>query len=317
MSVLLSISDKNSIEKVSINLQSVNTRIKEIFESKSINSETNRANWLLKAVSVIDLTTLAGDDTESNVKRLCYKAVNPFPVNYYDKITKNHLTTAAVCVYPTKVATAAQVITSLNASDRVQIAAVATGFPTGLYALETRLSEIKFAIENGATEIDVVIDRSLVLSGQWDLLYQELVQMREACAGVHLKVILGIGELGTMTNVYKASLTAMQAGCDFIKTSTGKEGVNATLAVGLVMCRAIRQFHDETGTKIGLKPAGGIRTSQDAVNWLILIKEELGDDWLNSKLFRIGASGLLGDIENWFCQYTTKQVGSASKFSFI
>jgi len=307
------------IENVNINLYNVENQVKDILLSHNIKDKTNRAAWLMRAVSCIDLTTLAGDDTKCNVRRLCYKAATPLPLNCHNGVTEDYekFTTAAVCVYPSRVADAAEALKSMNLPVLIQIAAVATGFPTGQYSLETRLKEITFAVDSGATEIDVVIDRSLVLTGKWDLLFDELRQMREACGETHMKVILAIGELGTMTNVYKAAMVSMHAGCDFIKTSTGKEGVNATLAVGLVMCRAIAAFQQQTGKKIGLKPAGGIRTSQDAINWLILVKTQLGDEWLTPELFRIGASGLLGDIENWFHTLNSKVICQSSKFSFI
>lgn len=316
--------DEKWINKIYVSLPNVNERIKELLYTHSIKEADVFAGWLLKAISVIDLTTLSGDDTKSNVQRLCYKAANPLPMEYYTKLGFTMtgaddvpVRTAAVCVYPTKVADAANVIKRMGLEKELHIAAVATGFPTGLYPLKTRLAEIRYTVEQGATEIDVVIDRSLVLSNKWSILFEELKDMRKSCGQSHLKVILGIGELGTMTNVYKASMVAMAAGADFIKTSTGKENVNATLAVGLVMCRAIRHFYLLTGIKVGLKPAGGIRTVQDAVSWLVMIKEELGDDWLNNKKFRIGASGLLGNIERWLHDYVTGQIAQSSTFNFI
>ncbi|KAG8232097.1 hypothetical protein J437_LFUL012294, partial [Ladona fulva] len=184
---------------------------------------------------------------------------------------------------------------------------VATGFPTGLYPLSTRLEEIKYAVNNGATEIDIVLDRSLVLEHRWQELYQEIQQMKEACGETaHMKTILAVGDLGSLTNVYKASLVAMMAGSDFIKTSTGKEGVNATLPVGIVMCRAIADYHLRMGYRVGFKPAGGIRTAKDALSWLCLIKEELGTKWLSPHLFRIGASGVLTDVERQLFHYASK-----------
>lgn len=206
--------------------------------------------------------------------------------------------TGAVCVYPTKVAIAKSTLKKLGVSGKINVAAVATGFPSGQYSLKTRLEEIRHAVAEGADEIDIVIDRSLVLTGQWNILYQEIQQMKEACgADVHLKAILATGELATLNNVYQASLVAMMAGSDFIKTSTGKESVNATLPFGIVMARAIRDYYQRVGYRVGLKPAGGIRTAKDALDWLVLIKEFLGDEWLQPELFRFGASGLLGDIE--------------------
>ncbi|XP_041976094.1 deoxyribose-phosphate aldolase [Aricia agestis] len=271
--------DRNSIE----------TQIQRILKKNTVTQPVLYKEWLLKAVSVIDLTTLSGDDTKSNVTRLCIKAANP--------INNKSIKTAAVCVYPNRVEDAFQAIKRMDLLDEIQIASVATGFPSGLYPLETRLQEVKFAVSKGATEIDVVLDRSLVLTGQWNKLYEEVIEMKKACGTAHLKVILGVGELGTYENVYNASMVAMYAGADFIKTSTGKEAVNATLPIGLVMCRAIRHYYELTGKKIGLKPAGGIKTARDAVNWLVLVYTELGVEWLSPTLFRIGASSLLGEIE--------------------
>ncbi|XP_026486280.1 deoxyribose-phosphate aldolase [Vanessa tameamea] len=283
--------DTTTLSHVYIDKTSVESQIKNILNKYHIKNRTNYKKWLLKAVSLIDLTTLSGDDTRSNVTKLCVKAA--YPLSLKDSATQ----TAAVCVYPNRVADANDAIKKLGFTGKIQIASVATGFPSGLYPLQTRLLEIKLAVANGASEIDVVLDRSLVLMGKWDTLYDEVLQMKKECGNAHLKVILGIGELGTYENVYNASIVSMMAGADFIKTSTGKEAINATLPVGLVMCRAIRNFYQMTGTKVGLKPAGGIKTSQDAVNWLILIYSELGPEWLTPKLFRIGASSLLTVLE--------------------
>ncbi|CAH0727744.1 unnamed protein product, partial [Brenthis ino] len=277
--------------KVCMDKNNIENQIDKILKKYPVTESENYKQWLLKAVSLIDLTTLSGDDTRSNVSRLCRKAAYPLYTNVEE------IKTAAVCVYPNRVKDAYDTINRMGLTNKIQIASVATGFPSGLYPLETRVQEIKFAVENGATEIDVVIDRSLVLTGQWDLLHDEIVQMKQACGNAHLKVILGVGELGTYENVYKASMVAMLAGADFIKTSTGKESVNATLPVGLVMCRAIRHFYQMKGVKVGLKPAGGIKMSRDAVNWLVLIYSELGPEWLTPELFRIGASSLLDVID--------------------
>ncbi|CAG7815725.1 unnamed protein product [Allacma fusca] len=256
----------------------------------------HRAGWLLRAVSCIDLTTLAGDDTEANVLRLCHKALNPLRRDIVDKLGLNlDLTCGAVCVYPARVSDAAGVLR--NAGSNLPVASVATGFPAGQTSLQVRLDEIRYAVASGATEIDIVINRRHAIAHDWDLLYDEIRQMREACGSAHMKAILAVGELPTFTEVYQASMVAMMAGSDFIKTSTGKESVNATIPVGYVMCRAIRDYFAKTGVRIGLKPAGGLRTCGDAIQWLILVKEELGQAWLNPQLFRIGASGLLSDIE--------------------
>nr|XP_021200840.2 deoxyribose-phosphate aldolase [Helicoverpa armigera] len=286
------------LKRVYINKSNVDAQVKTILDSHLI-SVDDFNGWLLKAITVIDLTTLSGDDTRSNVFRLCVKAANPLPPDFVTKLgLKEPIRTAAVCVYPSRVKDAYEALKLMKLTSDINIAAVATGFPSGLYPLETRLQEINFAVSNGATEIDVVLDRSLVLTGQWDSLYYEVQQMRKACGKAHLKVILGVGELGSYDNIYKASMVSMKAGADFIKTSTGKEAVNATLPIGLIMCRAIREHYQTTGVKVGLKPAGGIKTARDAVNWLVLVYTELGPEWLNPKLFRIGASSLLGELVN-------------------
>lgn len=265
-------------------------------------SGLNEIVWAIKALTLTDLTTLGGDDTQSNVRRLCQRALHPFRVDELmnlSELNREKLHTAAVCVYPSRVKDAKKALMAMKGGERVQIAAVATGFPTGQYSISSRLSEIYYAIDEGATEIDVVINRTFVLTGKWKELYDEIIEMRKACGNlVHLKVILAIGECGSMENVYKASMVAMQAGADFIKTSTGKETMNATLASGLVMIRAIEDFYKLTHRKIGFKPAGGVRTVKDAVAWISLIKMTLGDEWLQPHLFRFGASGLLDDIEN-------------------
>ncbi|XP_023947912.1 deoxyribose-phosphate aldolase [Bicyclus anynana] len=287
--------DTTILNNVFVDKTNVEAQIERILQKYPVleSNSSNYMQWLLKAVTLIDLTTLSGDDTRSNVTRLCVKAANPLA--YMDKSAK--IRTAAVCVYPSRVSDAHNAIKRMGLTAEIQVAAVATGFPSGQYPIHTRLQEIKYATEMGATEIDVVLDRSLVLMGKWDTLYKEVVQMKAMCGAAHLKVILGVGELGTYENVYKASMVSMLAGADFIKTSTGKEAVNATLPVGLVMCRAIRNYYKMTGTKVGLKPAGGIKTSRDAVNWLVLVHTELGPEWLTPELFRIGASSLLDVLE--------------------
>ncbi|KAA0184551.1 hypothetical protein HAZT_HAZT005825 [Hyalella azteca] len=252
-----------------------------------------------------------GDDTDGNVVRLCGKAAQPLRHDISASLgdwTKE-LTVAAVCVYPSRVPAA--VAAARKADNKYGVAAVATGFPSGQYPLSTRLEEIKFAVASGATEIDVVINRTLALLNKWEELYAEVQAMREACGDAHMKVILGVGELGSLTTVYRASLVSMMAGADFIKTSTGKEGVNATLPIGLVMCRAIRNYHERTGFRVGFKPAGGIRTAKDSLAWLVLIKEELGNEWLNRDLFRLGASSLLTDIERQLFHHVTGRYAAA------
>nr|XP_023025687.1 deoxyribose-phosphate aldolase [Leptinotarsa decemlineata] len=311
--------DLGWLNSVNVNLTAVNELAKKLSSFRELKDEY-RAAWILKAMTCIDLTTLAGDDTQSNVSRLCFKAAKPVAEDLdelgfeYDE--KYPIHTAAVCVYPSKVDDAIQTLKKMGMADRIKVASVATGFPSGQIPLKTRLEEIRFAVEKGATEIDIVIDRSLVLVSKWEQLYQEIQVMKEACGShAHLKAILATGELGTLDNVYKASLVAMMAGSDFIKTSTGKESVNATLPFGIVMARAIREYHEKMGYKVGLKPAGGVRSTKDALNWLILIKELLGKDWLNPELFRFGASGLLGDLESSLYQYVTGKFPAGYEFT--
>lgn len=265
---------------------------------------------LLLTVSCIDLTTLAGDDTSTNVERLCYRALNALD----DEVTPeyNELCCGAVCVYPARVVDCVNTFKRLGR--KVHIAAVATGFPSGQYGLKTRVAEVKEAVENGADEIDVVINRPIAINGSWPVVFEELCEMRKACDIrkqdghiVHLKVIIGAGDLlmSTPNTIYNASLVSILAGADFVKTSTGKESVNATLPIGYIMMRAIADYHHLTGIKVGFKPAGGIRTYKDALNWLMLVKMLLGPEWLTNKLFRFGASGLLDDVEKRI-QHITK-----------
>ncbi|XP_076031465.1 deoxyribose-phosphate aldolase [Oratosquilla oratoria] len=304
--------DLGWVSEVRINLPALKRRAETLGTRRTVKKEWQAA-WLLRAVSCIDLTTLSGDDTDSNVERLCRKAANPVRQDILKSLgfEKGSLTCGAVCVYPARVAGAVHILKKLNAD--IPVAAVATGFPAGQYHLKTRLEEIRLTVADGASEIDIVINREMALTGNWEGLYNELQAMREACGDAHMKAILAVGELGSLNNVYKASLVAMMAGADFIKTSTGKEGVNAILPVGIVMCRAIREFYQRTGHKVGFKPAGGIRTAKDALAWLVLIKEELGNDWLNNHMFRIGASGLLTDIERQLFHYVYGRYAAGSE----
>ncbi len=251
--------------------------------------------WLLKAVTLIDLTTLSGDDTPGRVRRLCDKALHPVRADLLEGLgmADAGITTAAVCVYHDMVPVAVEALRGTG----VPVAAVSAGFPAGLSPFETRLEEIRRSVRAGASEIDIVISRRHVLTGDWQALYDEVRAFREAAGTAHLKAILATGELGTLRNVYRASLVAMMAGTDFVKTSTGKESVNATLPVGLVMARSVRAYHERTGVRVGFKPAGGLRTAKDALTWLAMMREELGRRWLEPDLFRIGASSLLADIE--------------------
>ncbi len=272
-----------------------------------------QAAWLINAIRCIDLTTLAGDDTAARVRRLCAKARQPLAAHITEGlgIADLGLTTGAVCVYPTMVGHAAKALQGSG----IPVASVATGFPAGLMPLHLRLEEIRYAVAEGADEIDIVITREYVLTGNWAALYDEIAAMRSACGPAHLKAILATGDLQTLRNVYAASMVAMQAGADFIKTSTGKEGVNATLPVSLVMVRALRDYLDATGHRIGFKPAGGMKLAKDALSWQILMREEMGRDWLMPHLFRLGASSMLGDIERQLEHHVTGRYSSASRLA--
>jgi len=286
--------DLDWIEGVRVNTSAVERRTATLTARRTVKKDWQVA-WLLRAITCMDLTTLSGDDTEERVRRLCAKAVQPVSHNVREAlgIQDFPVQVAAVCVYHLFVETARRALEGTN----IRIAAVSTGFPTGLNALEERLAEIRRSVSAGAHEIDVVITRAHVFGGQWQRLYDEIVAFKQACGPAHCKVILGTGDLGTLRNVARASWVAMMAGADFIKTSTGKESVNATLPVGLVMARAIREYSARTGMAVGFKPAGGIRTAKQSLEWLTLMKEELGQDWLRPDLFRFGASSMLGDIE--------------------
>jgi deoxyribose-phosphate aldolase len=285
--------DLDWVASVRVNRSASERRTATLATRRSVKGAA-QAGWLLRAITLMDLTTLAGDDTPDRVRRLAHKALHPLRADLAEGLglQRGELTVAAVCVYHAMVP-AARAVTQ----GRIPVAAVSTAFPAGLTPLETRLAEIRASVAAGADEIDVVIARHQALAGDWVALYDELRAFREACGPAHLKVILATGELGTLTTVTRASLVAMMAGADFIKTSTGKEGVNATLPVSLAMVRAIRDFMERTGFVVGFKPAGGIRTSKDALNWMVLMREELGVRYLERDLFRFGASGLLADIE--------------------
>ncbi len=284
--------DLDWVMQAAANTSAIERRCATLPGRRSVKKDYQAA-WLCRAVSVIDLTTLSGDDTAGRVARLCAKAKAPVRADMLDALGMTGLTVGAVCVYHDMVAPAVAAL----AGSSIPVAAVSTGFPAGLSPLHLRLAEIGESVAAGATEIDIVISRRHVLTGNWQALYDEMRAMRAACGAAHVKAILATGELGTLRNVARASLVCMMAGADFIKTSTGKEGVNATLPVSLVMLRAIRDYHDRTGVRVGYKPAGGISKAKDALVYLSLIKEELGDRWLRPDLFRFGASSLLGDIE--------------------
>jgi len=282
------------LEQVRVNTSAVERRAATLVTRRAVKKDWQIA-WMLRAITCMDLTTLSGDDTEERVRRLCAKAQQPIRQEIVEKlgIASLGIRVGAVCVYHVFVEAARQALEGT----KIPVAAVSTGFPTGLNPLEERIAEIRRSVEAGAQEIDVVITRAHVFGAQWQRLYDEILAFKDACGPAHLKVILGTGDLLTLRNVARASLVAMMAGADFIKTSTGKESVNATLPVGLVMTRAIREYAQETGMAVGFKPAGGIRTAKQSVEWLSLMKEELGNSWLEPHLFRIGASGMLGDIE--------------------
>jgi len=295
--------DPLAFENIRIDLPALKRRAATLGTKRCV-KKAYQAAWLMRCCSVIDLTTLAGDDTDANVMRLCHKAARPIRPDLVKALGMENfkVTTGAICVYPNQVAVAKKYLKAINA-EHIPIASVATGFPAGQTPLKLRLEEIRMAVADGATEIDIVINRTKALQGDWQAVYDEVKLMKEACGAAHMKAILAVGELGTMENVYKASMVCMQAGSDFIKTSTGKEGVNAILPVGLVMVRAIRDYLAVTGIKVGFKPAGGIRTAKQGLTWLMLMKEELGDEWVKADLFRIGASSLLIDVERQLYHY--------------
>ena len=300
--------DLDWVDAVQVNRSAVERRCSSLTKRRSI-KKAWQAAWLLKAIRCMDLTTLSSDDTPDRVRRLCSKALRPLKQELTNDlgITSLNLTVGAVCVYHALVETAAKALKGSN----IPVSAVSTGFPHGLSPLPRRIEEIRDSVSAGALEIDIVITRAHVFSGNWEALYQEIKSFREACGDSHLKTILGTGELGSLRNVAKASLVCMMAGADFIKTSTGKEPQNATLPVSLVMLRMIRDYHQKTGHKVGFKPAGGIRTAKQALEWQILMNEELGREWLEPELFRFGASGLLTDIERQLEHFVTGRYSAA------
>src|SRR3981189_2903504 len=294
--------NRDWVESVRVNLSAVERRAATIVTRRTVKKDWQIA-WLLRAISCMDLTTLSGDDSEGRVRRLCAKARQPIQQELVEKlgIEELQLHVGAVCVYHLFVEAARRALEGTN----IPVAAVSTGFPAGLSPLEERIAEIRRSVEAGALEIDVVITRAHVFGGKWQALYDEITAFKNACGPAHLKVILGTGDLLTLRNVARASLAAMMAGADFIKTSTGKEGVNATLPVSLVMTRAIREYAQDTGMAVGFKPAGGIRTAKQSLDWLALMKEELGLPWMKAELFPFGASRLLNDIERQLEHHAT------------
>ena len=290
------------VEGVRVNTSAVEHRAQTLVTRRTVKKEWQAA-WLLRAISCMDLTTLSGDDTDERVRRLCAKGRRPLQQELVQKlgIEELDLKVAAICVYHAFVETARRALEGSG----IHVAAVSTGFPAGLSPLAERVAEIRRSVEAGADEIDVVITRAHVFGAKWQALYGEVASFKNACGPAHLKVILGTGDLLTLRNVARASVVAMMAGADFIKTSTGKEAVNATLPVSLAMTRAIREYAQETGMAVGFKPAGGIRAAKQALEWLSLMKEELGNSWLKAELFRFGASGMLADIERQLDHYAT------------
>ncbi|HMC57391.1 MAG TPA: deoxyribose-phosphate aldolase [Gemmatimonadaceae bacterium] len=300
--------DLDVVRAIRVNRSAVERRAATIPTRRTVKKEWQAA-WLLRAVTLMDLTTLSGDDTPGNVRRLCAKARRPLRDDLAESLGVSDLgiTVGAVCVYHALVPTAVQ---ALQGSD-IPVAAVSTGFPAGLSPFEQRLAEIHASVAAGAREIDIVITRAHVLTGNWQALYDEVKAFRAACGDAHLKAILATGELATLNNVARASMVAMQAGADFIKTSTGKEGVNATMPFALVMARMIREYFERTGFAVGFKPAGGIRAAKNSLEYLYLMKEELGDRWLRPDLFRFGASALLTDIERQLEHFVTGRYAAA------
>ncbi|MDJ1006666.1 MAG: deoxyribose-phosphate aldolase [Paracoccaceae bacterium] len=291
--------DLDWVRAAAANTSAIERRAATLPGRRSVKKD-HQAAWLLRAITLIDLTTLSGDDTEGRVKRLCAKALNPVRKDLLDALGMGPITTGAVCVYHDMVPTAVAAV-----AGRLPVAAVSTGFPAGLSPFHLRLAEIEESVKAGAKEIDIVISRRHVLTGNWQALYDEMLAFRATCGEAHVKAILATGELGALRNVVRASLVCMMAGADFIKTSTGKESVNATLPVSLVMIRAIRAYHEATGIRVGYKPAGGISRAKDALTYLAMMKDELGDRWLKPDLFRFGASSLLGDIERQLEHHVT------------
>ena len=294
--------DAGWLDGLRVNQSAVERRTATLGTRRTVKKDAQAA-WLLKAITCIDLTTLSGDDTEGRVRRLCAKARQPVRSDLLAElgVAPNSITTGAVCVYHRFVGAA---VDALRGSG-IPVAAVSTGFPAGLIPHELKLKEIEASVADGAEEIDIVVTREYVLTGNWRALYDEVREFRAACGPAHLKAILATGDIRTLSNVARASMVCMMAGADFIKTSTGKEGTNATLDVSLVMVRMIREYHARTGIQIGFKPAGGVSNAKTVLSYQILMKEELGRLWLEPELFRVGASSLLADIERQLEHYTS------------
>ncbi len=300
--------DLDLVASVQVNTSAVERRASSLSARRSV-KKAHQAAWLCRAIAVMDLTTLSGDDTPGKVRRLCAKARHPIRRDLVEAlgIESLNITPAAVCVYHEMVETAVEALQGTG----IPVAAVSTGFPDGLSAFNLRVREIEASVASGAQEIDIVISRRHVLRGDWHALYDEMQAFRAACGAAHVKAILATGQLDSLRNVARASQVCMMAGADFIKTSTGKESVNATLPVSLTMVRTLRDYGERTGYKIGFKPAGGISKAKDALVYLSMMKEECGDDWLQPDLFRFGASSLLGDIERQLEHHVTGRYSAA------
>ena len=303
--------DTDLVSNIRINLSAIERRTSTLTKRRSVKKDYQAA-WLLKAISLIDLTTLSGDDTAGKVERLCEKAKRPISLDLHDKLglTQGEIKVGAVCVYHHLIKEAKK-----NLPNNIPVAAVSTGFPAGLSSFKTRKQEITESIKNGADEIDIVINRGFVLQNNWKKLYEEVRDFKKAAKNKHIKAILGVGDLETLRNVAKASMVCMMAGADFIKTSTGKESINANLNNSLVMLRMIRHFYQMTGKKIGFKPAGGISTAKTVIEFLILVMEELGHEWINPKYLRIGASSLLIDIERQLYHFALGRYANKEKLA--
>ncbi len=303
--------DTDLVSKIRINLSAIERRTSTLTKRRSVKKDYQAA-WLLKAISLIDLTTLSGDDTAGKVERLCEKAKRPISIDLHDKLglKQGDIKVGAVCVYHHLIKEAKK-----NLPNNIPVAAVSTGFPAGLSSFKTRKQEITESIKNGADEIDIVINRGFVLQNNWKKLYEEVRDFKKAAKTKHIKAILGVGDLETLRNVAKASMVCMMAGADFIKTSTGKESINANLNNSLVMLRMIRHFYQMTGKKIGFKPAGGISTAKTVIEFLILVMEELGHEWINPKYLRIGASSLLIDIERQLYHFALGRYANKEKLA--
>ena len=303
--------DTDLVSNIRINLSAIERRTSTLTKRRSVKKEYQAA-WLLKAISLIDLTTLSGDDTAGKVERLCEKAKRPISIDLHNllNLKQGDIQVGAVCVYHHLIKEAKK-----NLPNNIPVAAVSTGFPAGLSSFKTRKQEITESIKNGADEIDIVINRGFVLQNNWKKLYEEVRDFKKAAKTKHIKAILGVGDLETLRNVAKASMVCMMAGADFIKTSTGKESINANLNNSLVMLRMIRHFYQMTGKKIGFKPAGGISTAKTVIEFLILVMEELGHEWINPKYLRIGASSLLIDIERQLYHFALGRYANKEKLA--